>query len=105
MTLRTGVFPLSDQLPLVSRRRPVRAVSPDAHPTEHPKVRPFGVRFATVPADAVDLDLDAVGYDDDRQIATAWDGTARVPLTRHAMGITLRTTGEIPREDEIHDKS
>lgn len=67
--------------------------------------RPFGLRFATSPTGAVDLPLDTIAYDDDTQIALARDGAGWAPLADHSMGLTLRTTGQIPREDEIHDKS
>ncbi|GAA3394540.1 putative ATP-grasp-modified RiPP [Cryptosporangium minutisporangium] len=67
--------------------------------------RPFGLRFATLPQNAVDLSLDAIAYDDDTQVALARDGAGWTPLIHHSMGLTLRTTGQIPREDEIHDKS
>jgi len=67
--------------------------------------RPFGLRFATLPQGAVDLPLDAIVYDDDAQVALAREGAGWAPLAGHSMGLTLRTTGQIPREDEIHDKS
>ena len=83
---------------------------PDEHPTggtgpELTGARPFGLRFATLPDRAVDLPLDTIAYDDDTQVALARDGAGWAPLADHSMGLTLRTTGQIPREDEIHDKS
>jgi putative ATP-grasp target RiPP len=89
---------------------------PDEHPTggSGPElasppgvggVRPFGLRFATLPQRAIDLPLDTIAYDDDAQVALARDGAGWAPLANHSMGLTLRTTGQIPREDEIHDKS
>jgi putative ATP-grasp target RiPP len=121
------VFPISDQLPLGQAtaqlaRRAVRSGDllasdgvktghdPDERPTSGSSAqagpnRPFGLRFATVPADAVDVQLDAIDYDEHAQIALARDEAGWVPLINHSMGLTLRTTGQIPREDEIHDKS
>lgn len=91
-----GAFPLGDQFPLSEGSRPPAPGSP---------VRPFGLRFARVPSPRADLDLDLVSYDDVRQIAVARDGDALVPLTGHRMGLTLQTTGQIPREDEVYDKT
>ena len=130
-----AVFPISDQLPLgrataINSLR-VGAVrsgdvlgsdgvktghDPDEHPTGSSgpdlvtpdavdAARPFGLRFATLPQRAVDLPLDAIAYDDDAQVALAREGSGWAPLADHSMGLTLRTTGQIPREDEIHDKS
>lgn len=67
--------------------------------------RPLGLRFARPPRGRVDLDLDRVGYDEDRQIGLAAQGTGWVPLAHHAMAQTLQTSGETPREDEIYDKA
>lgn len=67
-------------------------------------VRPFGLRFARRPRTRVELDIDSVGYDEERQIAVAPEGGEWVPLARHSMAQTLQTSGETPREDEIYDK-
>ncbi len=67
--------------------------------------RPFGLRFAVTPSTTIDIDLDAIDYDEDRQIAMTWSGGQRVPLTDHRMGVTLQSSGEVPREDDIWDKS
>ncbi|TQS42448.1 putative ATP-grasp-modified RiPP [Cryptosporangium phraense] len=119
-----AVFPISDQLPL--GRAALAALrsgevlgsdgvktghDPDERPVEgaarpvEGAVRPFGLRFATLPRNGVELPLEAISYDDDAQVALARDGAGWTPLTEHSMGLTLRTTGQIPREDEIHDKS
>ncbi|MFG1928567.1 putative ATP-grasp-modified RiPP [Cryptosporangium sp. NPDC048952] len=119
-----AVFPISDQLPLGRITADLASMAlrsgevlgsdgvktghdPDEHPTgpELGGVRPFGLRFATPPERAVDLPLDTIAYDDDSQVALARDGAGWAPLANHSMGLTLRTTGQIPREDEIHDKS
>jgi putative ATP-grasp target RiPP len=68
-------------------------------------VRPFGLRFARRPRTRVELDVDSIGYDDERQVAIAVDGDGWVPLARHSMSVTLQTSGETPREDEIYDKA
>lgn len=70
-----------------------------------PQARPFGLRFARPPAQPVALDLDAVRYDEDRQITLAPDGGEWVPLADHSLSVTLQTSGDGPREDEIYDKS
>ncbi|HEY3507187.1 MAG TPA: putative ATP-grasp-modified RiPP [Actinocatenispora sp.] len=77
---------------------------------EHEKVTarggaPFGLRFARRPSTSIDLDLDHVGYDEQAQVAIARDGDRWVPLIDHRMSVTLQTSGETPREDEIYDKS
>jgi putative ATP-grasp target RiPP len=90
-------FPLGDQFPLSGGSC---LPAPGG-----PRVRPFGLRFARVPARSADLDLGLVSYDDVRQIAVARDGDALVPLAGHRMGLTLQTTGQIPREDEVYDKT
>jgi hypothetical protein len=128
-----AVFPISDQLPLgravaeVARvaevgRGAVRSgdvVGSDGVKTGHDPDerttggsstqgsanRPFGLRFAIVPGDSVDLRLEAISYDEQAQVALALDDAGWTPLIQHSMGLTLRTTGQIPREDEIHDKS
>lgn len=112
-----AVFPISDQLPLgramftALRSGEVLGSDgvktghdPDERPTEG-TVRPFGLRFAQLPQNSVELPLESISYDDDAQVALARDGGGWTPLTEHSMGLTLRTTGQIPREDEIHDKS
>lgn len=122
-----AVFPISDQLPLGRAvaemlRKAARSgellgsdgVKTDHDPDERPNGastiqlganRPFGLRFATAPGNQVDLRLEAIGYDEQAQIALALDAGGWTPLIQHSMGLTLRTTGQIPREDEIHDKS
>ncbi len=75
------------------------------HPEAGHSRRPFGLRFARAPRNPVDLDLDQIEYDEERQISTAMDGTERVPLTDHSLSVTLQTSGSTPREDEIYDKS
>ncbi|SHN44583.1 putative ATP-grasp-modified RiPP [Cryptosporangium aurantiacum] len=126
-----AVFPISDQLPLGRATADLATMTlrsgnllasdgvktghdPDERPAaalavpEAPEAateQPFGLRFATRPQGAVDLPLDAIAYDDDTQTALARDGAGWTPLIHHSMGLTLRTTGQIPREDEIHDKS
>jgi putative ATP-grasp target RiPP len=81
-------------------------LAPSGQPAAGPQLgRPFGLRFATLPRDSAELALDTIAYDDDAQVALARDGASWVPLVNHSMGLTLRTTGQIPREDEIHDKS
>lgn len=124
MGARDEMFPLSDQLPLgrsaastavagstavacgaqasdavICEPRPDSPAQPGAR--SH---RPFGLRFATLPSETFDLDLDAVTYDARRQMAVARDGDRVVPLAAHSMGVTLQTSGQIPREDEIFDK-
>ncbi|GAA4217263.1 putative ATP-grasp-modified RiPP [Actinocatenispora rupis] len=66
---------------------------------------PFGLRFAQRPTSSIDLDLDLVSYDEEAQLAVARDGDRWVPLIDHRMSVTLQTSGETPREDEIYDKS
>jgi hypothetical protein len=120
-----AVFPISDQLPLgraaaeIARQatRSGELLGSDGVKTGHdPDERssggaesqanqPFGLRFATQPGEGVDLRLETIGYDEDAQVALAKDEAGWTPLIRHSMGLTLRTTGQIPREDEIHDKS
>lgn len=124
-----AVFPISDQLPLGRITADLASMAtrsgevlgsdgvktghdPDDHPTgvsgsssDAGSVRPFGLRFATPPQRAIDLPWDTIAYDDDAQVALARDGAGWAPLATHSMGLTLRTTGQIPREDEIHDKS
>jgi putative ATP-grasp target RiPP len=126
-----AVFPISDQLPLgramtihslrVGAVRSGDVLGSDGVKTGHDTderttgatgpdeilgaPRPFGLRFATLPQRAVELPLDAIVYDDDTQVALAKEGSGWAPLADHSMGLTLRTTGQIPREDEIHDKS
>jgi hypothetical protein len=121
-----AVFPISDQLPLGQAtaqvaRRSFRSGDvlasdgvktghdPDERPTGGSSAQmrgnqPFGLRYAIVP-DAVDLQLEDIGYDEQAQIALAKDEGGWTPLITHSMGLTLRSTGQIPREDEIHDKS
>ncbi|GAA0237280.1 putative ATP-grasp-modified RiPP [Cryptosporangium japonicum] len=124
-----AVFPISDQLPLgritadlasmalrsgevlgsdgvKTGHDPDEASGPDlVSPEDAGAARPFGLRFATLPDRAVNLPLDTIAYDDDSQVALAREGAGWAPLANHSMGLTLRTTGQIPREDEIHDKS
>lgn len=121
-----AVFPISDQLPLGRITADLASMAlrsgdvlgsdgvktghdPDDHSTgrstSSPDARPFGLRFATLPQQAIELPLDTIAYDDDAQVALARDGAGWAPLATHSMGLTLRTTGQIPREDEIHDKS
>ena len=127
-----AVFPISDQLPLGRVTAELASLAlrsgdvlgsdgvktghdsdehtaGDSGPTssfpETGGARPFGLRFAMLPQRAVDLPLDTIAYDDDAQVALARDGAGWAPLATHSMGLTLRTTGQIPREDEIHDKS
>jgi putative ATP-grasp target RiPP len=88
--------------------RPLRRSHVEAADGAEPVTKPFGLRFATVPAETastVRLDLRRIRYDEAGQIALAWDEAGWIPLIEHSMGLTLRTTGQIPREDEIHDKS
>ena len=121
------VFPISDQLPLGRATAEVahKAVRSgellgsdgvktdhdlDERPTGGSSIqcdanRPFGLRFATAPSNQIDLRLEAIGYDEQAQVALALDEEGWTPLIQHSMGLTLRTTGQIPREDEIHDKS
>jgi putative ATP-grasp target RiPP len=68
-------------------------------------VRPFGLRFARRPRGHVALDLESVGYDEERQVGIAVEGDRWVPLARHSMAVTLHSSGETPREDEIYDKA
>jgi putative ATP-grasp target RiPP len=68
-------------------------------------VRPFGLRFARRPRTHVELDVESIGYDEERQIAVAADGDGWVPLAHHSMAQTLQTSGETPREDEIYDRT
>ncbi len=124
MGARYEMFPLSDQLPL-GRSAASTAVPGGAAVTcgaqasdavicepgpEAPSGsglsagRPFGLRFASLPSETLDLDLDTVSYDTRRQVAVARDGDQLVPLAAHSMGLTLQTSGQIPREDEIFDK-
>jgi len=101
------LFPLADGLPLGTSAAVLDPPDPQDRGPGTPGAAPFGLRFATVPA-ADPLDLDAVRYDEARQVAVLRDeadGHREVPLHRHSMGVTLRTTGQVPREDEIHDKS
>ena len=122
-----AVFPISDQLPLGRTTADLARTAwrsgdllgsdgvrtgqdADDRPTpveltDEALERPFGLRFATLPQDSIDLPLDTIAYDDDAQVALARDGAGWTPLINHSMGLTLRTTGQIPREDEIHDKS
>jgi hypothetical protein len=129
---KEALFPLSDQLPLgrpVGGGDPVPARSGGVHGSDGvttgddpvpfrelppPRrtvpgaTRPVGLRYAQRPAASettVQLDLERIRYDEATQIALAWDDTSWIPLIEHSMGLTLRTTGQIPREDEIHDKS
>ncbi len=74
-------------------------------PEPHTAARPFGLRFARPPRNPIDLDLDRIEYDEERQISLALDGTEMVPLTDHSLSVTLQTSGSTPREDEIYDKS
>ncbi|MGA8113481.1 MAG: putative ATP-grasp-modified RiPP [Actinocatenispora sp.] len=80
------------------------SAGPDPDARQH-AIRPFGLRYARTPGNPIDLDLDQIGYDEVRQIAVAADGPHWVPLTDHSMSVTLQTSGESPREDEIYDKS
>lgn len=73
--------------------------------TRRHAARPFGLRFARTPSNPVDLDLDRIDYDEERQIAVAADGPRWVPITDHSLSVTLQTSGASPREDEIYDKS
>lgn len=101
------LFPLADALPLGTSAAALDGPDLGGGPRRTPGTGPFGLRFAVVPV-ADGLDLDAVRYDDVRQVAVLRDAAAggrEVPLHRHSMGVTLRTTGQVPREDEIHDKS
>jgi putative ATP-grasp target RiPP len=75
------------------------------HGTETWVSRPFGLRFARPPRGRIDLDLDQVRYDEERQVAVALDGPDWVPLADHSLSVTLQTSGDGPREDEIYDKS
>jgi putative ATP-grasp target RiPP len=123
-----AVFPISDQLPLgrstaihslgvaavrsgdvLGRDGVKTGCDPDEHTGDESLrpdgPRPFGLRFATRPQRPFVLPLDAIIYDDDAQVALAREGAGWAPLADHSMGLTLRTTGQIPREDEIHDKS
>jgi len=127
-----AVFPISDQLPLGRITADLASmalrsgellgsdgVKTGHDPDERPAggsgseltspdagiARPFGLRFATPPQRAIHLPLDTIAYDDDAQVALAREGAGWAPLAHHSMGLTLRTTGQIPREDEIHDKS
>jgi hypothetical protein len=121
-----AVFPISDQLPLGRAaaemgRRATRSGEqlgsdgvktghdPDERPTGGTAAQvanqPFGLRYATLPGDGVEVHLDAIEYDEQAQVALARDETGWTPLIQHSMGLSLRTTGQIPREDEIHDKS
>ena len=122
-----AVFPISDQLPLgragaeVARKavRSGELLGSDGVKTDHdPDERttsgssiqrsanqPFGLRFAILPSNNIDLRLETIGYDEQAQVALALDEGGWTPLIQHSMGLTLRTTGQIPREDEIHDKS
>lgn len=74
-------------------------------PAEGAQARPFGLRFAQPPRQPVELDLDQVRYDEERQIALVPDDTGWVPLADHSLSVTLQTSGDGPREDEIYDKS
>lgn len=80
------------------------AVAEHEESTAHGRA-PFGLRFARRPSTSIDLDLDHVGYDERAQLAIALDGDRWVPLIDHRLSVTLQTSGETPREDEIYDKS
>jgi hypothetical protein len=122
-----AVFPISDQLPLGRMSAQVAHRSfrsgdvlgsdgvktghdPDERPTGGSSAqaganRPFGLRYAVIPADSIDLRPGDIDYDEQAQVALARDDAGWIPLINHSMGLTLRSTGQIPREDEIHDKS
>jgi hypothetical protein len=98
-----GITTGDDPIPFRDLPRPRQPAEPVPGAT-----RPFGLRYAIAPTpsdSALTLDLDRIRYDEVGQIALAWDDTAWVPLVEHSMGLTLHTTGQIPREDEIHDKT
>lgn len=107
LTVRSGDLLGSDGVKTGSgpdERSASSSLAPEVD-TAQPLERPFGLWFATSPAESVDLRLETIAYDDDAQVALALDGARWTPLIQHSMGLTLRTTGQIPREDEIHDKS
>lgn len=102
------LFPLGDALATGTSGTALDPSGP-----RHPAAgQPFGLRFARVPIRLEEVDLTAVRYDEGRQLAVLRErpgpggtGGGEVALHRHSMGVTLQTTGQVPREDEIHDKS
>jgi putative ATP-grasp target RiPP len=70
--------------------RPVGSIPiSDAAPS---RVRPFGLRYAVVPAETISVDLAALRYDTDRQISVSATGT---PIyDKHSTGQTSTQTSD-----------
>ncbi|MGH3707885.1 MAG: putative ATP-grasp-modified RiPP [Pseudonocardiaceae bacterium] len=53
---------------------------------------PFALRYAVTPNHVVTLDLETLGYDEQRQIGVVREGAALVPLLEHPCRYTLTGT-------------
>ncbi|WP_353890638.1 putative ATP-grasp-modified RiPP [Micromonospora sp. WMMA1363] len=82
------LYPAAGFLPL---GRPLGAVDHDAVPTSADR-RPFGLRFAVVPAHPIPVDLTAVRYDPERQMSV--DTTGAPVLGKHSTGATSTRTSD-----------
>lgn len=78
-----GLLPLGSQLGAVDRD--------DAAPTSADR-RPFGLRFAVVPAHPIPVDLTTVRYDPNRQMMV--DTTGAPMLGKHSTGATSTRTSD-----------
>ncbi|OJF13460.1 putative ATP-grasp target RiPP [Couchioplanes caeruleus] len=83
------LYPAAGFLPL---GRPLGAVDGDDMAPTSADRRPFGLRFAVVPAHPIPVDLTTVRYDPDRQMAV--DTTGAPVLGKHSTGATSTRTSD-----------
>lgn len=84
---RYTLHSLSQVLPL---GRPYGAVEPSsAQPSER---RPFGLRFARACTAISTVDIEAIAYDEKRQISIVETPEGVIPLARHTDGQTSTVT-------------
>ncbi|GIM84366.1 hypothetical protein Sar04_16950 [Salinispora arenicola] len=85
------LYPAAGYLPLGRPLDAVDSSDDDAQPTSTGR-RPFALRFATVPARPIPVDLTTVRYDPDRQMSV--DRTGTPVLGKHSTGATSTRTSD-----------
>ncbi|GIL27451.1 putative ATP-grasp-modified RiPP [Actinocatenispora comari] len=85
-----AIDPLSTAPDQFSLGRPTALPHGDTAVSSAP--RPFGATLAVEPNEVEAIDLEALSYDTERQIALIRDGSQVVPLARHTDGRTSTST-------------
>ncbi|NUS73496.1 MAG: putative ATP-grasp-modified RiPP [Corynebacteriales bacterium] len=102
-SLRAAIFPLADHFPLAENPSAAEKNSEQHHQTG--VTRPFGLRYAVKPTAHSPVKMQAVHYDEQRQIGLIDHEGIKKPFTTFDAPMTIESTGEVarPTYDEIHD--